>query len=234
MAVIEAIAHYVYALFDPRDTCAGPFYIGKGVGNRVFAHVRDALESPHESDKLERIRAIHRDGQEVRAVILRHGLTAECAFEVEAAFIDYIDGLTNVAGGQHSAGRGLMTVEEVIAEYEAPAIRIEEPVILIKINRLYRRGMRAEELYTATRKSWVVNKRSADQVKYAVAVAFGIVREVYRIEEWYPSEDHPARWAFRGTIAPELRHYVGGCVANQFIKGAANPIKYLNVGTRVV
>ena len=40
-----------------------------------------------------------------------------------------------------------MTVAEVIAKYEAPVAEIKEPVVLITINRHYRRGMSAEELY---------------------------------------------------------------------------------------
>lgn len=227
LGVSEQIKSYVYMLLDPRTSPPEPFYVGKGVGDRIFAHLRVALTSPQESDKLDRIRSIIDTGQEVRHVILRHGLEPECAFEVEAAFIDFIENLTNVAGGYRSSTRGLMTVEDVIAEYEARPVSITEPGLLIKINKLYRRGMSPEELYHATRKSWVVGARRSG-VKYGFAVAFGVVREVYRISEWYPSEDNPARWAFRGAKATELEHYIGGSVAAYFTKGEAFPVKYLN------
>lgn len=35
-SVIEKLKYYVYLLQDPRDNSV--FYVGKGVGNRVFQH----------------------------------------------------------------------------------------------------------------------------------------------------------------------------------------------------
>ena len=35
------VGYYVYRLVDPRDNST--FYVGKGVGNRVFTHVADAV-----------------------------------------------------------------------------------------------------------------------------------------------------------------------------------------------
>ena len=34
--VVEALGHYVYMLKDPRDEEI--FYVGRGVGSRLFAH----------------------------------------------------------------------------------------------------------------------------------------------------------------------------------------------------
>ena len=36
--VIERLKYYVYVYIDPRND--RPFYIGKGKGNRVFAHLK--------------------------------------------------------------------------------------------------------------------------------------------------------------------------------------------------
>ena len=39
-AIIEKINYYIYCLVDPRNQ--NIFYIGKGIGNRVFQHARGA------------------------------------------------------------------------------------------------------------------------------------------------------------------------------------------------
>ena len=41
--VVERLNYYVYRLIDTRD--GQTFYVGKGKGNRVFAHVNDAMKS---------------------------------------------------------------------------------------------------------------------------------------------------------------------------------------------
>ena len=41
--VIEKLDFYVYCLMDPRNN--EPFYIGKGVGNRIFDHEKCAIKS---------------------------------------------------------------------------------------------------------------------------------------------------------------------------------------------
>ncbi len=225
--VADHVQSYVYLLLDPRTSPPEPFYVGKGVGNRIFAHLRAALVSPADGDKLARIRSIRQDGFEVEHVVLRHGLGPECAAEVEAALIDFFANLTNIAGGYHSSVRGLMTIEEVIAEYEAPPATISEAGIIVKINRLYRRGMTDDELYEVTRKRWVIGARRHN-ARFAFAVAGGIIRQVYVIDEWYPSVEVPNRWEFRGHKVPELHHYIGCSVASMFKHGEAAPIKYVN------
>ncbi len=83
-AVIDRIGYYVYLLTDPRN--GQIFYVGKGNGNRVFAHVNEAIHNPKKTDKLERIRRIKEGGRDVRYDILRHGLTENEALEVEAVW----------------------------------------------------------------------------------------------------------------------------------------------------
>src|ERR1041384_6344954 len=226
-SVIERIGFYVYLLIHPETDQV--FYVGKGIGNRIFAHLNAALADETLSDKLDRIRAIHAKGLEVRHVVHRHGLTEKEAIEVEAALIDYIGltELTNQVQGYKSDDRGRMTVAEVIAKYEAPIAVIKEPVILIIVNQFFKRGMSDKELYEITRGKWAMGTRR-NKAKYAFAVYKGIIREVYEIERWLPisvGEDEVIRrwrprnakdaevkrrnrWQFEGKIAHSLRHYV--------------------------
>lgn len=247
LSVIEKLDYYVYLLIDPESNQV--FYVGKGVGNRIFAHINAALKEETPGDKLDKIRAIRSNGLEVTHIVHRHGLTEKEAFEVEAALIDFIglSGLTNQVQGYNSDDRGQMTVGEVVSKYQAPAAEITEPVILITVNRLYRRGMSAEMLYEITRGKWVIGTRR-NKAEYAFAVYKGVIREVYEIERWMPAPiddtevkrawiaEHSIdaevkqknRWQFEGKIAEDLRHYVGASTENYQVVGAQNPIRYVN------
>jgi len=230
-SVSEKMGYYVYLLIDPRTEQI--FYVGKGTGNRIFAHINDAISSPEESDKLGTIRSIQSKGMQVKYSIIRHGLTEKEAFEIEAALIDFIsiEKLSNIKGGHHSLDRGLMTVTDIIAHYNAPDIQITEPVILITVNRLYRRNMTDDELYEITRGNWVVGVRR-NKAKYGFSVFNGVVRQVYEIQDWHPVKARTLdtktqdRWQFTGIVAQDLQHYVGGCVEKYI--GAQNPIRYVN------
>src|SRR6266487_1527325 len=216
-SVIEKLGYYVYLLIDP--TTDKVFYVGKGTGNRIFAHINSAIASPLESDKLDRIRSIQSTGLQIKYSIIRHGLSEHEAFEVEAALIDFIDirELTNIVDGHNSDSRGLMNITDIIAKYLAPEIEIVEPVVLITVNRLYRRNMSADEIYEITRGNWVVGERRS-KAKYAFCVYNGTVRQVYEIQRWFPikarSQDARTqnRWRFDGIVAQNLQHYVGGNV----------------------
>jgi uncharacterized protein len=225
-SVIEQLGYYVYFLRDPSNKEV--FYIGKGVGNRVFDHVACALSEVNESDKIDRIRAIRKSGKSVEHFVLRHGLTQHCAFEVEAAVIDFvgIPNLSNVQSGHYSTDFGIKNTEEVIAMYSAPPFATDKPVLLININKLFDREMTEAEIYDATRQSWVVGTRR-NKAKYAVATYRGLTREVYVINDWYQVGD---RWGFNGVRADEairtsLRYK---SVAGLSKRGAANPIRYFN------
>jgi hypothetical protein len=114
-AVIEKLDYYVYFLQDPRTDEV--FYVGKGIGNRVFNHLECSIETDGETEKLERIREIVNSGNSVKHFILRHGLTEQMAFEVEASLIDFVGmkNLSNLQGGHYSSDYGLKTADEISA-----------------------------------------------------------------------------------------------------------------------
>lgn len=206
-STIEKLGYYVYTLIDPRTKKV--FYVGKGKGSRIYAHVAasEAIETK-EADKIATIRAIRAAGKEVEHTVVRHGLSESEAFAVEAALIDYAKNvqklrLTNLVDGHHSGEVGLRTIEDIEIQYEAPEAVFEEPVILIRVNRAYQPGMKPKELYDATRMQWRVGPR-AFQLKYACAVYLGIIREVYEIKEWSPMDviHGYQRHGFSGKVAP--------------------------------
>lgn len=233
--VIEKLKHYVYILIDPED--GTPFYVGKGVGNRVFHHAQNVLDSASESDKILKIKSIIDKGKQVKYVIARHGMKdSSIAFEVEAALIDFIgmSSLTNIVSGHYSSDYGLQSVDEIIQRYEAPKIplgTIKEPSVFIIINREYRRlcdecslrqlGNTEEELvnqdsyfnqklYEVTRSSWVIGAKR-DKAKYAFAICDGIVREIYEIDDKWKVEGElkkrGTRYEFIGHIANDWEKY---------------------------
>jgi len=85
--VADRLKYYVYRLIDPRN--GETFYVGKGRGDRVFAHVRGELGATEDelTEKLRRIRAIRLAGFEVGHVIHRHGMDEAPALEVEATLM---------------------------------------------------------------------------------------------------------------------------------------------------
>jgi len=100
--VVYRLKTYVYRLIDPRN--GETFYVGKGKGNRVFAHIRaeQSLDGDDIDNKLKRIREIRIAGFDVAHVIHRHGMDDKTAIEVEAALIDAYPEVLNDVGGVHS------------------------------------------------------------------------------------------------------------------------------------
>lgn len=113
---------------------------------------------------------------------------------------------------------------------------IDDPVMLIRINKLYRPGMSPDELYEATRRAWRARGRRRDTARFACAVFEGVVREVFEIGQWRKASPREGeawkgdRWEFVGKIADEsVRSKYLGCPAKSyFTRGARNPITYVN------
>ncbi|MFQ3789540.1 GIY-YIG nuclease family protein [Halomonas sp. A29] len=76
-------SYYVYALKDPRQDPALPFYVGKGTGIRSYDH----LVKPDESRKGARIREIEAEGHQVLVTRLVDSLTEIQALRLEAELI---------------------------------------------------------------------------------------------------------------------------------------------------
>jgi len=74
---------YVYALKDPREKPAKPFYIGKGTGNRAWEHQANT----DESEKGQLIQSIKASGHNVMHTIIADNLTEHQALKIEAELI---------------------------------------------------------------------------------------------------------------------------------------------------
>jgi hypothetical protein len=238
-SIAGKLGHYVYLYVDPRTDQV--FYVGKGKNSRVFSH-----GTGHAKKHVEKvIREIRAAGEEPRIEILTHGLPSEeVAFQVEAAAIDLlgVESLANAIRGWHGATHGRMPVEEVVAHYVHQRVEVKEPSLLIRINRSYRYGMTAAELYDATRSAWRLGPR-AERADFAFAVFQGVVREVYEIETWLDggttfnnrTGSRPAprrgRREFVGVVAHERirKRYVNHYVDHYFSRGQQSPITYANV-----
>jgi hypothetical protein len=238
--VSKILKSYVYVYTDPRN--GKPFYIGKGKGSRLFAHLKghSDIEKKAEKEKAAKIAEIKRSGKEPRIEILRYGLSDLEAQLVEAASIDLIGkaNLTNRMSGHHEGSFGRITSQRVITMWTAKKIKVQHKAILLTINSLYRSDMSKEELYETTRGIWKVGETNRNKVEFAMALYQGIVLEVYRINQWHPagtlkyntrdSSDfkNSGRWEFSGSIAKDIRgEYIDFSVG----KAGQNPIRYVNI-----
>lgn len=229
--VAEKLKTYVYRLIDPRN--GETFYVGKGQGNRVFAHIHEQVDEADPTNKLKRIRDIHLAGFEVAHVIHRHGMDDKTAFEVEAALMDAYPGLTNTAGGVGNADFGAMHALEILRRYAAKPAVFKHKALLISVNR----SAADTSLYEATRYAWKISLAKAKQADVILATRQGLIVGAFVATEWLPAtaenfpgrEPVPGRFGFVGTEAPAAlaSPYILKRVPDEYRKpGAANPVRY--------
>ena len=244
----EGIKSYVYALIDPRDNRI--FYIGRGINNRVFSHVNEAVINPRETEKLDTIRAIKNSNQEVKHFIIRHGLEENEAILIESVLIDFLTfkdfadvaKITNIASGHNSFIQGIKTVEECEILYDCQVLKKEEikhKILVININKTFdikqnRKNdnpvYNRSDIYEATRGWWVLNNNRANKIDYVLAEYRGVIRAIFKSEgAWFQDIENRGtkRWGFEGNevIDKEIRElYLNKIIPK--IKGMANPIRY--------
>ena len=228
--VIDKLLFYVYRLIDPRN--GQTFYVGKGTGNRIFAHVNGVTEEDQINEKMNLIREIRLDGFEVQHVIHRHGMDSNTAFEVEAALIDCYAGLSNIAGGHNNEERGSMHAKQIMTLYAAEEMRIEDNLILININQ----SSSNLDVYEAVRFAWRLDIKKAKQIKYVLAIVRGMVKDVFEVEEWleatptnFPGKPHcENRYGFIGKEAQQdiTNKYLNKRVPTN-LRHIQNPVRYV-------
>ena len=234
--IIKEIKYYVYLLSDPIS--GEIFYVGKGKGNRVFAHFKDTKESK----KVIKIQEIKDKGLEPKIEFLVHGVKDEVSIKkIEAAIIDLIgkNKLTNKVGGYESASFGRMDLSQIKAKYTSKKANISENVVLIKLSDSFRYNMDPIDLYDYTRGRWIISELRRNKITHAFAVYDGIVQETYSVLKWFEAGKtftnrvekkewlDTKRWEFIGAISETMRKkYRYKSVDHYWRKGARNPIRY--------
>lgn len=248
--------YYVYGLIDPRTKQL--FYIGKGTKNRVFDHEEESLNAPDsEKLKLRTISEIKAAGLEVEKIIINSNLTEEEAFAAEASLINafnYISDtrLTNIVSGHHSSEA--LTVEEferINGAIELKESDIKHRILVIKINKLYHRGIDKNILYDAVRGVWRVSKQKTKTIEYVFGVYHSLIVAVYKPSEWFVCKENMDRLPRQDAILTTKTEnrlffidksfeqglpldenesfYLGKSIAGlKLNQSAQNPITYLN------
>ena len=207
------------------------FYIGKGTKNRVFEHEKESLGSPDsEKLKLKTIADIKNAGFEVEKIIINSNLTEEEAFAAEALSVD-----------EYERINGAAPLEEK---------DIRHKILIIKINRLYQRGMDEKVLYDAVRGVWRVSKEKVRTVEYVFGVYNSLIVAVYKPSEWFVCKEAKDRLPRQDIVlTPKTENrlffvderyeqgfpldenesfYIGKSIAGlQLNQSAQNPITYL-------
>ena len=88
------------------------------------------------------------------------------------------------AGARFQQSRELPDDHQTSDMELSEGVPIDEPAMLIRIAQLWDPSMSDDELYDATRGHWKVGPRR-DRAELALAVAKGVVREVFVIESWH-------------------------------------------------
>ena len=220
----------MYGLIDPRTKQI--FYIGKGTKNRVFEHEKESLGSPDsEMLKLKTITDIKDSGLEVEKIIINSNLTEEEAFAAEALSVD-----------EYERINGAAPLEEK---------DIRHKILVIKINRLYRRSMDEKVLYDAVRGVWRASKEKVKTVEYVFGVYNSLIVAVYKPSEWFVCKEAKDRLPRQDIVlTPKTENrlffvdegyeqglpldenesfYIGKSIAGlKLNQSAQNPITYLN------
>lgn len=238
------IGYYVYLLIDPRDNSI--FYVGKGQGDRIFAHAKGALKETEQSSlstKIELIKEIQAEGKEVEYRIVRWNLENEDkAFEIESILIDLLTneglkktgGLKNKIDGKHSSTYGILTpkeIEAILTRGELDTSNLKDKLIAITLNQ----SLEGPSLYERVRGNWNMSPKHAEQADYVLAVYDGVIIGVFKPEKWEEVEDpetkdkkrHRVKFTGYEVEDPKILDLYLHKMLPRKSKGNANPIKYL-------
>lgn len=225
---------------------------------RYFEHEKESQNSPNSDKlKLKTIHDIKSLGLSVRKIIINSNLTESEAFAAETALINafnYVSdiGLTNIVAGHHFAeALSVEDFEKIYGAEELSKDDVKHKILVIKINKLYRRNISANELYDSVRGIWRASMNSAQSVEYVFGVYNSLIVAVYKPTKWYKCKEALEKRPRRDEIlTPQAENriffvdenfekgiphdenaafYNGKSIAGlKLNQGAQNPITYLN------
>lgn len=241
--VDEVLKDYVYALCRPNGMV---FYIGRGVGGRVFSHAREALAlepgvgTP--SQKHQAILDMLSTGESGKAFIVAYGMTTAEAKKLEAVLISFsrtvlvgcMEGdlrLTNKVRGE--GGHSCMLLLEDVVETLAPE-RVAfggKRLLLLSFNSQYDPELRPvyrRQAHPHFTHCWDISESSVSGVEFVVAVAGGIIRSVCRPTRWFQApREKGVGLAFEGVVDDEFsEEWVGKALPKDFGFAPQNPTRY--------
>ena len=160
----------------------------------MFSHGAEPdVPQKYEKAKAKRIKEIEAEGLKVKRYIINWGLSENEAFASEASLINLTkllspQWLTNAVSGHHV--NEAITVEDFELFYGAEALITEDikhNVMVIKINKLYRRDMTEDELYETVRGVWraSMNTIKNNHIEYVFGVYNKLIVAVYKPDEWH-------------------------------------------------
>lgn len=202
------LGSYVYGLKDPRDNKI--FYVGQGVGDRVFSHFGEAeglmKGNTSYSSKRARIVDIWSEREDVVWIILAHNLHADTVNHVEAAIINSLEvsqngQCLNVVRGPESSVLTSGEVYELGARPVSHDLKAKLMFIFPCHNAI---ASAPDSVYQATRAYWKVNKKYHGRESLAVGVRNGISIGGFSIDSW---DAHKDKFVFSGTEVPELLNF---------------------------
>lgn len=178
--------------------------------------------------------------------IVREGLSQDEALLVESVLMQVMDwqldgALTNAVAGHGASAFGLKSVDELEATRGLPFDVASLPdlggareIIAINVNRRFGEVESGKMTLLEIAKGWwKLNLARANQCPYAIIHARGVVRGVYRVARWQPSQADD-RFEFVPTSPAPL---TGADFANRNTSGlfggttgnSQNPIRYVAV-----
>lgn len=183
----SSLGKYVYALRDPRDRKI--FYVGQGVGDRVFQHFNEAEDyyrkNKISSSKVIRILDIWNQNEDVEWIIIAYQLTDDQANKVESSSYDILSESPNGPPlNDVKPPYSTIQTSDQISQFSAESInpdKFYKRVFLFPIANALADG---KSTYDATRGDWYIKESYQQTPAYAMGIKDYISVGAFQVDRW--------------------------------------------------